>query len=927
MKILRRSSRFASLALALAATLISGAAAPSQSISDSGQAVLVPTESEPRTAYLDVDIVRDGTAYPELTVDFPLQNDRYASQAMSDAFSCPSADWQRDSDTEQGESALTAECRLNSSMGWFQTSGHIDLWSIEQILSRRGVSRLYVNVYADNTGFIDCGPPPSESIALKDGNECNRIFESWGARRDVFDYSYGYRASSLIRIGAVLALVLLFPIPLTLWLGRQAMQAPEEAKETISFAYLRYQTWGLMGGLILWWAAIDVLGADQVVSFLIGNAVDASTGLSFIVPWFGLWTPPLLVYVFANSLSGPIHRLRGSERTQGEIVRQSLWTGGTLIIPLFFLCAGIALFAYSPRASMLCFMGWAMAVVVGKRGTSRASGIEPHALTTGELRDRVFALAQKAHVKLNQLYVVPTQRIRMANAFAHPKQNVLLTDYLLRNLSKREVDAVVGHEVAHLQLGHTHKRLIIYVAELGAYMAAFAYLQSRLPQRFPTGPACILVALLGIYFVSRRHEFSADAQSVKLTGDPDAMITSLVKISRLNTMPIHWHRLNDQALTHPSTMRRIFAIAKTGGIAPERIPQLIAEAAVSPTETYPLPTTVTPMGKVFSTRFKHNVQNFCAWASLISFSVVPAMFALVLVLAHLQGERLWIAYVVAFLIALAISLITADRISMHGHASLARDIRRKATNEGAPSEIRGGLFVGLGPDTTPRIYENNWSWDVGLLALTSDRFIYWGEEARFSLSRAQITRIALGRGPANWYRTPSVYISWKGADGTEKTFNLRPANANSLSEMGKLTRTLGRDLDSWHTGRAAEPDPLICAQGTSLDELALAAPAFAQVSSQSIRSLVTRRTIFATCFWVGAVAFGVAVIFGLHFTPAAGVDIGNLPGQIAPPPAGWYVLFSAWLLSAIQLVPCLWRREPRPRKLHINPVGSVPAQS
>ena len=34
-------------------------------------------------------------------------------------------------------------------------------------------------------------------------------------------------------------------------------------------------------------------------------------------------------------------------------------------------------------------------------------------------------------------------------------------------MSKREVDAVIGHEVAHLQLNHIRTRLIVYFAGLG----------------------------------------------------------------------------------------------------------------------------------------------------------------------------------------------------------------------------------------------------------------------------------------------------------------------------------------------------------------------------------------------------------------------------------------------------------------------------
>src|SRR5262249_17001299 len=79
------------------------------------------------------------------------------------------------------------------------------------------------------------------------------------------------------------------------------------------------------------------------------------------------------------------------------------------------------------------------------------------ALTSGELRDRLFALAAAAKVRLRQVYVLPMRRARIANAFAVRRDVVLVTDHLLENLSRREVDAVLAHEISHLRHGHPQK--------------------------------------------------------------------------------------------------------------------------------------------------------------------------------------------------------------------------------------------------------------------------------------------------------------------------------------------------------------------------------------------------------------------------------------------------------------------------------------
>src|SRR5204863_10188817 len=71
-----------------------------------------------------------------------------------------------------------------------------------------------------------------------------------------------------------------------------------------------------------------------------------------------------------------------------------------------------------------------------------AEDFTPHSLTVGELRDRAFVMAEKAGVKLNQIYVYPMARWRLANAYASEGNDMLLTDWLLSHLTVQEVDAV-----------------------------------------------------------------------------------------------------------------------------------------------------------------------------------------------------------------------------------------------------------------------------------------------------------------------------------------------------------------------------------------------------------------------------------------------------------------------------------------------------
>jgi heat shock protein HtpX len=40
--------------------------------------------------------------------------------------------------------------------------------------------------------------------------------------------------------------------------------------------------------------------------------------------------------------------------------------------------------------------------------------------------------------------------------------------------------------------------------------------------------------------VSQRHEFDADLQAARITGDPEAVIAALARLSRIKNSPLDW---------------------------------------------------------------------------------------------------------------------------------------------------------------------------------------------------------------------------------------------------------------------------------------------------------------------------------------------------------------------------------------------------
>src|SRR5215471_2323901 len=213
------------------------------------------------------------------------------------------------------------------------------------------------------------------------------------------------------------------------------------------------------------------------------------------------------------------------------------------------------------------------------------------------------------------------------NAFAtglNEKQySVTVTTGLLARLDDPEVEAVLGHELTHIRNGDV--RLLVIAVIIAGVISFFAELVFRAlfqggfgwrgsrrgsSDRGKGGAGAavlIAIALLAIawllsivirFALSRQREFLADAGSVELTKNPDAMISALRKIegrgelegatSAVMEMCVDNPRSGfaDLFSTHPSIDSRVEALVKFAGghdPGPLALPEAAAEQASEPT--------------------------------------------------------------------------------------------------------------------------------------------------------------------------------------------------------------------------------------------------------------------------------------------------------------------------------------------------------
>src|SRR5271169_2981453 len=190
------------------------------------------------------------------------------------------------------------------------------------------------------------------------------------------------------------------------------------------------------------------------------------------------------------------------------------------------------------------------------------------------------------------------------NAFAtgmNEKQySITVTSSLLGRLNDAEIESVLGHELTHIRNGDVRMMVIaVIIAGIVSFVAelvfrlwfynGFSFRGSRSDGRRGGGAGIailIAIALLVLaYFLSfvvrlalsRSREFLADAGSVELTKNPDAMISALRKIEGRGELPGATSAVMEMCVenprqgfgelfdTHPSVDERVTALVKFAG--------------------------------------------------------------------------------------------------------------------------------------------------------------------------------------------------------------------------------------------------------------------------------------------------------------------------------------------------------------------------
>jgi hypothetical protein len=311
------------LGLALASVLLSASAAPTFAQAGSSRAhpAEEPDCDDPQIGQLTIDADERGFTEVSAQVCFDARREGEFSQKLPIALGCPpnqSEFWLYKHDKIDG---LEVECEIPLPRKGLQYNGQIDLAPIQEVLKDSGVTGLTLNLWVPLYGAASCNPEGQES-SFPNGRECTYVLGGIPDEPTIVRFSFGYDGALLARLVSILGVLLLTPIAIALWFRRRAMNASEESKPGIVFAYRRFITWTMLGGILIWWTSTDLLHGDDFATFLLAGTHLKDEVMATMLPWILVWIPPAIVYFLCLALSSPIHALRGMSRTQTQAVSQ-----------------------------------------------------------------------------------------------------------------------------------------------------------------------------------------------------------------------------------------------------------------------------------------------------------------------------------------------------------------------------------------------------------------------------------------------------------------------------------------------------------------------------------------------------------------------------------------------------------------------------
>jgi len=241
----------------------------------------------------------------------------------------------------------------------------------------------------------------------------------------------------------------------------------------------------------------------------------------------------------------------------------------------------------------------------------RATGANP---VTRAQRPKLYSLVENLCISrglaVPKLYIVESDAMNAyASGIDERSYAITVTSGLLNQLSADELEAVLAHELTHI-INRDCRLLIVTIVFVGmiSFLTQMLWRSLRVAsftraRGKGAAPMVLLMVIAAVAFaigymlalilrfaISRRREYQADAGSVDLTKNPDAMISALLKIAHNPDVPhvpsevrqlfienpASGFDLGGLFATHPSIAKRVQVLEELGGHVPREDPSTAA---------------------------------------------------------------------------------------------------------------------------------------------------------------------------------------------------------------------------------------------------------------------------------------------------------------------------------------------------------------
>ncbi|HUW60402.1 MAG TPA: M48 family metalloprotease [Candidatus Bathyarchaeia archaeon] len=641
-----------------------------------------------------------------------------------------------------------------------------------------------------------------------------------------------------------------------LWRRNETLQRAAEDPAAAWFRYYVASQNVYLGGVAVIVFPSLLVNPGNFLGFVTG--VDSPLvlrGVSLAV----MLAPYVVLVGLAATVAHPVYsRVRGAQVMRKDLVLQGLF--GTLMwtVPLclVYVCV-IALFEGMAVSAVLLGVCAAGSFLVLMNLWWKMFRVRRERLTECPLIERINSLAEKAGVKLKEIQILtPGTRLFSANAFSMQRARLVLTDFLVERLTSREVDAIVGHELAHARRKHPEKKVRFGLLG-GVFLGVIAGFWTA---RIPTSGdlqwrlACLLG--LGLWMilsraVTRRYERQADADAVELTGDPEAFITGLTKVYKLNFWPVQWKKRAELIMNHPSLMRRVEPVAARAGITPENLESLV-ERAHTGDSYYAIPPSVLDEAKVFTSQVRRRILLVITLALRMLTAVPPALVALAVTRFEVQGAPRTVAYVAGVLLTLAGLIWGSGFLAMSGSRKLRSRLLAKLARQGFDLSGHNPAFVAFAPDDSAQAYEGFINTDVGFLFTAGDRLVFLGDSLKFALRRENLVSAELGHPTRGWQRWRRVLIRWQDSEGGSGMFCVYSYDVRHAAFITHANKRIIDSINAWQSGRQA-------VEVSEFGRLGLPE----NVAADGMLIQVPWRLVFRTCFPPVFLSLLLCIAFGI----------------------------------------------------------------